>query len=182
MTTESGRRNAELTKNHHKKDEYGAAVESYTAAAYEYLGQNGLRHTPSSARGLRHLIVAATCLRHTNERERCENLCWQGAKVSEAIAAHTPEVPEEADSYDLSVRGIWDEFAGDFKTVSELPDVGSSYDRAKTAFLNAGDPMTNCFEHFHMAPAVMPKLVFHGTDADTDELDSVLSYGATLTD
>lgn len=114
--------------------------------------------------------------------EQCQNRCWQGVHISEAVAEKAKALPRASNAYEQSVRGVWFEFAGDFRTVGDLPDPAEAYDRTEEVYRDAGNPKTAAFEQFHMAAAVLPKLLFRGTDADTDELKDVLYVGPTLTD
>lgn len=53
MTTEAGKEKEKIAKGHHESGRYDEAVESYTAAAYEYFGVDGLDHSVTVARGLK---------------------------------------------------------------------------------------------------------------------------------
>lgn len=182
MTTDAGRRKEKIAKGHHESGAYDEASEAYTEAAYEYIGANGLSHSSTVARGLRDLIVGATCLRHQSRMQQCQNRCWQGNHIAEAVAEKAMALPRESYAYDQSVRGVWYEFIGDFRVVGDLPGAAEAYDQAAKVYEDAGDPQTAAFEQSHMAVAVLPKLLFRGTDADTDELEAFLYPGPTLTD
>lgn len=182
MTTNAGKQKENIAKEHHESGEYDEAAESYTAAAYEYFGANGLTHSSTVARGLRNLIVGAACLRYQKRIDQCQNRCWQGVYLSEAVAEKAMALPRASNAYDQSVRGVWFEFAADFRAVGDLPDSTEAYDRAEEVYRDAGDPKTAAFEQYHLSVAVLPKLLFRGTDADTDELEDVLYVGPTLTD
>ena len=182
MTTDAGKTKAETAKAAHERAAYDEAADAYAAAASEYLGANGLEHAVSAATGLRYLLTGAACLRHRGRRERCRRYCRQGDAISEEIGDRAQSLPPEPHAYDQSVRGVWFEFAGDFRTVGDLPDADAAYDRAAEAYADAGDPETASFEQFHLAAAVLPKLLVRGTGADSDDLEAVLRPGATLTE
>lgn len=182
MTIETGKERVETAHALHESGEYVEAADSYTAAAYEYFGANGLTHSVSVARGLRYLIIGATCLRYRDRLERCQNLCWQGVHISRAISEEALSLPPEPNPYDQSVRGVWYEFEADFRVVGELPEAADAYDRAKAVYADAGDPDTAAFEQFHLAAAILPKVLVYGTDTDPEDLHSVIRPPATLTD
>lgn len=182
MTTEAGKQKAQTAKDHHENGQYLQAAKSYTTAAYEYLGVNGLEHTVSAARGLRNLAVGATCLRYSKGVDRSRNLCWQGVYVSKAVAESALDRPPASHPHDHSERGVWYEFEGDFKMIGNLPDAVDAYDRAEAVYLDAGNPPSVSLDQFHMSVAALTKLLVRGTGVSTEELHSVLQPESTLSD
>lgn len=183
MTSDAGHQRATIAREHHRNDEFGEAAEAYTAAAYEYLGENGLAHNPTVARGLQSLLVAATCLRYLGRMEQCRNRCWQGVYITEPVAEEALSLPREPNAYDQSQRGVWYEFEADLRVVGDLPGAEEAYDRAEAVYVDAGDPETGAFEQFHLSAAVLPKQLVYGTDTDPEELQEVLKpMIPTLTD
>ena len=182
MTRKSGKHKENRAKEYHKNGQFENAATSYTQAAYEFLGENGLTHSVSAASGLRNLLVGAACFRFQKSTEQCTNHCWQGVYMTEAIAKEAMDLPQEEHSYDQSVRGIWFEFEGDFRTVGGLPGAGSAYDQARSVYRDAGNPDTASFEQYHLAVSAFTKIVFRETDTAADELNTVLRPGHKLTD
>ena len=182
MTIETGKERVETAHALHESGEYVEAADSYTAAAYEYFGANGLTHSVSAARGLESLLRGAACLRVSGKRDRYRNLCWQGVYLSQAIAAEAMSRPPESHPHDRSERRVWYEFEADCRALGELPDVDEAYETAERAYRDAGDPQCVSCEQILMAVAVLPKLLFRGTSADSDDLNEMLRPGTTLTE
>lgn len=84
--------------------------------------------------------------------------------------------------HDRSERRAWNEFEADCRAVGFLPNVDGSYEKAERAYRDAGNPRCVSCEQFHMAAAVLPKLLFRGTNADSDELNEMLRPEKTLTE
>lgn len=183
MTSDAGHQWEKIANKHHMNDEFEDAAAAYTAAAYEYFGENGLTHNPTVARGLQSLLIAATCLRYLDKMDQCRNRCWQGINITEPVAQEALSLPRESNPYDQSVRGVWYEFEADLRTVGDLPGADEAYDRAEAVYTDAGDPETDAFEQFHLLAAVLPKYLVYGTKTDPDELHAVLRpMVPTLTD
>ena len=182
MTTEAGAQKAETARKCRSKGRYNEAAEYYTAAAYEYFGENGLKHAVSTARGLRYLLIGAACLRHESDHDRCRNRCWQGVLISRAVAQAAESLPRESHPHEQSERGIWYEFEGDFRAVGGVSDAGSAYEKAERVYRDAGDPESVSLEQFHAAVAGPTKLLVRGTDTDAERLDELLGPTATLTE
>jgi hypothetical protein len=182
MTSEAGRKKAKTAKQRHTSGDYTSAADAYTAAAYEYLGQNGIEHKPSVSIGLRYLATAATCIRHQSGVEECRDLCQQGVYISKMAAERASLLPEEPHPHDEAEKGVWSEFIGDFRQIGNLPNSGEAYDRAMTMYINAGDPQSISTEQFFMAVSALTKSLVRGTETGTEELDAVLRSGGTLSE
>lgn len=182
MVYDIGAERRRTAKEYHGSGRYREAASEYVAAAYEFLGENGLEHSVSAARGLQSLAVAACCHRFLGDFQRCQNICWQGVYVSQLVAQQAEALPEESHPHDQSESGVWYEFEADFRAVGTLPDLSTALDHAETAYRDAGDPQSVSLEQFHGAAAQLTKMLVRGTDGDTDELETVLGPTSTLTD
>lgn len=176
MTTDAGDTKTDVAKGHHESAAYEAAAKEYVAAAYEYLGENGLEHSVPAARGIRNLSLAAACHRFLGDSAQCQNLCWQGVYLSNNVGDAVLERPPASHPHDQSERGVWYEFEADFRLIGGLPDAADAYDRAERVYEAAGDPRSASSEQFHLNVALLTKLLVRGTAADTDELDDLLPY------
>lgn len=172
----------QAAKGHHQSGEYETAAEKYVAAAYEFLGETGLRHSLSAAHGITNLTVAATCLRIIGDRHRSRSLCVQGVEVAEMIGKEALNRPPAEHPHDQSERGIWFEFRADLKSIGGLPDTSEAYDRAERVYEEAGDPQSVSCEQFHMTASYFTKTMIRGTGYEESELDRHLAPGTTLTE
>ena len=182
MSREEAKQKLDAAKVSHESGEYVDAAVAYVAAAYAYFAENGLSNSVSAARGLESLLRGAACLRVIGERDRYRNLCWQGVYVSQAIAREAMSRPPESHPHDRSERRVWYEFEADCRALGELPGVDEAYETAERAYREAGDPQCVSCEQILMAVAVLPKLLFRGTSADSDDLNEILRPGTTLTE
>lgn len=182
MTTVAGDAKYEKANELRKEGQYSDAADEYAAAAYEYLGEHGLEHSLSAARGLKALAVGAICLRLSGDLEGAENLCWQGVYISESIAAEAQSRPPASHSHDQSERLIWYEFEADFRTIGGHSGREDAYDRVEQAYRDVGDPACASCEQFHMSVAAPMKLLVYGTGLDEEPLHAVLEPPAHLTE
>jgi len=172
MSQEAGREKKQSAIEHHKHGRHDEAADFYIETAYEYLGEYGLKHAKSSARGLHQLGLASACLRHIGRTEECRSLCWQGVYISKVIGERVITKPRSSYDYDQAKRGVWFEFAGDFKLVGDLPEKEDAYDRAREVYVNAGNPERGV-EQIPVLATLLTKSVVRGTGMDTEEMEAL---------
>lgn len=169
MTRQQARKYLEKAEKKRSNGDYVAAGEYYSQAAFERAGV-GTFVNGSDGSELRCLLHACTCYRVGEAEKWYQNRARMGELLTEELATRAFSKPEPTHTFDKAQRGVWYEFAGDFRTVGGFTDAAAAYEQAKQVYREAGNPTTGSAEQPHMAVLSYFDSVAKAADADIDEI------------
>lgn len=168
MTSESTQKTSRVGHEHRRNGDFVEAGECYTSVAYHYFSQWPPVRGKKTSQGEYFLLLAATCYRLGGQMDRAMNRCQQGILIAEELLDRTKELGGSS-AYDRSRYAAWHEYIADFRLVGELDGTSESYEQAKRAYLDEGDPPFAHREQEHIWLAEFFELVLLGTSHDTEE-------------
>lgn len=173
MTNEQSYEYKDEADREREAGNYVTAGDYYSQAAFEMAGV-GMFLRFSSGAELRRLLEACTCYLVGGEKRWCTKRARVGELLAEELAERLFDKPTPSHAFDQAERGVWYEYAGDFRMLGDLGAADAAYERAKETYCEAGDPYAHMAEQPQSVNMAYFRSVAHAADHDMDEVNDVM--------